>query len=224
MSESGALVTRSIELVVFDVGSVLVRAGRSWPEDAARAGYEVSPAQWAELRQRLDALPQRSTGAIGSERYFALAEEAVGGRFTAADFRRVSEASVGEEYPGIGEVFDLLELKGVPSALLSNSNEDEWARYFPAGSGELEFPNLARASHRFGSHLLGATKPDPRAFRAVERATGRRGSRVLFFDDRLENVEAAQQLGWLAELIDYTGDTAAQMLVLLDHYGISKPD
>lgn len=55
-------------------------------------------------------------------------------------------------------------------------------------------------------------KPDARAYRAVEVATGRAGQRILFFDDREENVSAARQCQWTATLIDHAGDAAAQML------------
>jgi FMN phosphatase YigB (HAD superfamily) len=57
-------------------------------------------------------------------------------------------------------------------------------------------------------------------FKEVERDTGRSGDAILFFDDRTENVEGARACGWTAELIDYTGDTADQLLDLLRQHAV----
>ena len=58
-------------------------------------------------------------------------------------------------------------------------------------------------------------KPDPRAYRHVERATNHAADRILYFDDTRDNVEGARAVGWTAELTGYTGDPAAQMLASL---------
>jgi 2-haloacid dehalogenase len=79
---------------------------------------------------------------------------------------------------------------------------------------------VARAVHRFASHLMRLEKPDPRVFAYVERETGYAAERILFFDDRVENVDAARAGGWMAELIDHTGDTAAQLFALLRRHRV----
>ena len=208
------------DLVVFDVGGVLVQAGRTWLEDAERSGFHVSPAWLEQFGERVRALPRRTTGEIDSEHYFVLFAEASGGVYTPEDARRISNASLIAEYPGIGRVFDALEAANIPSAVLCNVNDEEWSRFFPDHPVEAEFPTLVRARSRFASHLMGLAKPDARVFREVERGTGCSGDAILFFDDRLENVEGARASGWTAELIDYTGDTAGQLLGLLRQYGV----
>ncbi|MEU9267314.1 HAD-IA family hydrolase [Streptomyces sp. NPDC048251] len=58
------------------------------------------------------------------------------------------------------------------------------------------------------SARIGVNKPDKRAFEAALEAAGRpQPSKTLFVDDRLDNVEAAEQLGLQA--LHYTGDPAA---------------
>ena len=42
----------------------------------------------------------------------------------------------------------------------------------------------------------------------------------IYFDDLLDKVEGASAVGWTAELIDYTGDSAAQMLAILRRCGV----
>ena len=39
-----------------------------------------------------------------------------------------------------------------------------------------------------------------------------RADEVLFFDDLAENIDAARSLGWRAEQIDPSGDTAEQVV------------
>jgi FMN phosphatase YigB (HAD superfamily) len=67
-----------------------------------------------------------------------------------------------------------------------------------------------------------AAQPDPLAYATVEQETGHAGERILFFDDRTANVAAARSLGWTAEQIDHTGDTAAQLLGLLRRHGVTS--
>ena len=117
-------------------------------------------------------------------------------------------------------MFDALHGAQVRTAALCNVNDYEWARLFPEPPAVGDFPTLARIPDRFGSHLLGLAKPDPRIYREVERGTGCAGETILFFDDRAENVEAARACGWTAEVIDHTGDTAGQMLGHLRRHGV----
>jgi HAD superfamily hydrolase (TIGR01509 family) len=71
-------------------------------------------------------------------------------------------------------------------ACLSNTNALHWAR-FP------ELPELFDSS--FASNLTGFLKPDPEAFEHVLRELDVRADAVCFFDDLLQNVEAARALG-----------------------------
>ncbi len=211
---------RRFDLVVFDIGGVLVQAVGSWTEAHARAGLQFPPPSGARLEERLARLPKRNIGSVDSERYYTLFAEASEGVYSISDVRRIDDASLIGEYQGVGRVFDALAVVSIDTALLSNSNDAHWARLFAAAPGEPEFPALLRARHRFGSHLLGVLKPDPRAYRHVEDVTGHSGDRILYFDDVLEYVEAARNVGWTAEVIDHTADTAAQIMAFLRQHGL----
>lgn len=71
-------------------------------------------------------------------------------------------------------------------ACLSNTNSLHWAR-FP------ELPDLFDSI--FASHLTGFLKPDPEAFEHVLRELDVRAEAVWFFDDLLQNVDAARRAG-----------------------------
>jgi HAD superfamily hydrolase (TIGR01509 family) len=211
-----------IILVVFDIGGVLVHAGRTLADDIQQAGYTVGQSWLEAFESRLAALPRRSTGAIENARYLPLFVTASNGLFSLEDAQRISDASLRTEYENIGAVLDALENADVATASLSNANDGEWARLFPPSDAR-EFPTLARLRHRFSSHQLGYVKPDPRTFAAVEAKTAVAGASVLFFDDRIENIAAAREYGWQAELIDHEGDTANQMLRVLQQQGVIAP-
>ncbi len=209
-----------IRLVVFDVGSVLVDAGRSWQEDAARAGFPPDVAWWEEFERRLAALPSRTRGEIDNESFLRLFVEASRGRFSIEDARRITAATLGSEYPGVDHVFDALAVAGVATAALCNLNDADWRHLFDGPDAAQEYPSLARMQHRFGSHELSVAKPDPGAYRAVEAGTAIAPESILFFDDRIENVEAARERGWTAERVDPRADPPAQILGWLRYHEV----
>ncbi len=61
---------------------------------------------------------------------------------------------------------------------------------------------------RWMTHRLGATKPDPRAYRELELRLGVEPGEITFLDDSPANVEAAAAAGWQAELCRSTQDLA----------------
>lgn len=176
-------VTGPFELVVFDVGGVLVRTGRTWREDAALGGFDLDPAWVEAFESRLHGRPRLTLGEVSIEQHCDALAAASDGALTPQDVRRITAASLIAEYPSVGAVFDAVEAAGLDTALLMNLNEVEWSRYFPEDGAPSEFPTVGRARQRFASHLMGVAKPDRRAYQHVERATGRSGSEILFFDD-----------------------------------------
>src|SRR5262245_3678119 len=67
------------------------------------------------------------------------------------------------------------------------------------------------------SHLIGAAKPDPKAFAIACRELDAAPSECLLIDDALANAEAARGAGWNA--IHFKG--AAALRVELQEWGIS---
>ena len=211
---------RPFDLVVFDIGGVLVELARFWDGAAELAGLPFPGASRDAFDARVAALPSRDRGAVDSESYYVLFAEASEGVYSAADAARIDAAELVAEQPGIGGVFDVLDTVGVETVLLSNVNDAHWARFFAVPRGDEEFPTLLRARHRFASYILGMMKPDPAVYRHIEATTGFEASRILYFDDSSRYVTGARGLGWAAEVIDPSGDTAAQMLGHLRRLGV----
>ena len=72
------------------------------------------------------------------------------------------------------------------------------------------------------SHLVGLRKPAKAMYEYVERAAGLAPSGILFFDDVVENVEAARRRGWRAYRIDPApDDPIPQVRTILRECGIT---
>jgi hypothetical protein len=90
---SGSLGPIISGLYSLDIGGVLVKTVRSLLEAHQRAGLPFHPPSGPEFEARRATLPRRGIRTIGSERYLLLFSDASQAVYTAADVRRISEAS-----------------------------------------------------------------------------------------------------------------------------------
>jgi 2-haloacid dehalogenase len=83
-----------------------------------------------------------------------------------------------------------LRVKGVPVFSLTNfgSYSYEEAR------GKLDF--LSEFDREYVSGRMGVIKPDPQIYAMVEEDCGFAPDRLLFADDKAENIVAAARRGW----------------------------
>lgn len=89
-----------------------------------------------------------------------------------------------------------LQSKGVPVHALSNFGIESFAL------AKAHYPFLHDFDRVFVSGHLGVTKPDPRIYEMVEAATDLPPERLLFTDDRAENIAVASGRGWQTHLFD----------------------
>jgi putative hydrolase of the HAD superfamily len=216
---------RRPDLVVFDLGGVLVRIARSWREACETAGVRVHDAadEMPALAARRPWVLDYERGRIDRPAFLEGTRKAVAGAYTIEELRRIHDGWLIGEYPGVGEVLGGLETAGVPSAVLSNTNAAHWAEMVPPPPGPTRYPALRRVRHLVASHLIGARKPEPAAFARVEDVSGARGPGVVFFDDLPENLEAARDRGWRGVLVDPSGDPARQIRAALAGLGVGLP-
>jgi len=204
-----------IELVVFDLGGVLVRIARDWAEAHALADLPPHPIvedPAFHAGTRVVAAAHQS-GAVTPEQWAVEVARRSDGAYTKEQAFAVLDAWIIGEYLGVDAVFDALDAAEVSTAVLSNTNPRHWTH-------PLQAATRARAGHAHASHLLGALKPEPAIYERFEAATGAGASAILFFDDGPANVEAARARGWRAEHIDHEGDTATQLLAALRAHGV----
>src|SRR5438445_9778186 len=88
------------------------------------------------------------------------------------------------------ELQEKLRKGGYPTYIFSNTND------LAIGHIRRNFPFFANFDGYIFSYEHGAMKPDEKLYQVVERLAGAVGDRILFLDDRPENVAAASARGW----------------------------
>jgi glucose-1-phosphatase len=214
--------TANITLVCFDLGGVVVRICRSWREGCQRAGLPVRDgADHPDMRQRRRQLSHEyQSGRLDCGEFFNRMADATGTLYTPEEIRRIHDAWLIDQYPGIDTLLARLADR-IDTGILSNTNATHWAAMLPDRTdAPPRFPAVAIPRHKHASHLLGAAKPDPAIYRAFEAAAGHAGPNILFFDDLEENIAAARAAGWNARHIDPLADPPAQIAAELARHGI----
>lgn len=99
-----------------------------------------------------------------------------------------------------------LRAKGVPVFCLTNfgSHSYEEAR------DKLDF--LSEFDREYVSGRLGVSKPDPRIYQAVEEDCGLPPDRLIFTDDKADNIVAAARRGWRTHQFESWQGWAARLV------------
>lgn len=212
-----------IRLVVFDLGGVIVRICRSWPEACAAAGVPVRDG-WDDpdaraARRELRIMHEQ--GRIDCGGFFEQLAATSPGLYSPDEVRRIHVAWTLGEYPGAGALIARLNSMGLDTGVLSNTNHSHWMRLAPpAHLPADEYPTPRTVKHLYASHLMGLSKPDAAIYHEVAHRTGFEPGSILFFDDMEENAAGARSAGWRAHRVDHSGDTAAEIARVLEEMGI----
>jgi 2-haloacid dehalogenase len=98
-----------------------------------------------------------------------------------------------------------LRAQGVPVFALTNFGIGSFAY------ARTKYPFLDEFDRRYVSGHMGVIKPDPRIYEMVEEDCGVAPERLLFADDRPDNIRAAEARGWKAHLFDGAEGWAARL-------------
>lgn len=195
----------SIEAVVFDIGNVLIEWNPERVYDAA-----IGADRRAELFASVDLHGMNERVDLGENFHAQVSALARAHPERAAEImlwhdRWIEMAS--PEIPRSGRLLRALKARRVPVYALSNFGVEtfEIARaHYPVFS---EFDALFVSGH------LRMAKPDAPIYERLERETGMAPERLLFTDDRADNIAAARARGWQTH--HFTGpEGLAERLVL----------
>lgn len=175
--------------VVFDLGKVLINF------DYGRAAEALAPLtriDAASIRQLIDQSPllnQFETGLISFDQLLGIFTQETGYRGDVKTFH-TAFGDIFSEIPPMVELHRQLHARGIPTHVLSNTNEIavEWVRK--------GFPFFAHFNSYIYSHEVRAMKPAPAIYEALESSAGFTGPDLLYIDDRPENIDAAIERGW----------------------------
>ncbi len=178
-----------ISAVLFDIGGVLIELN-GLPSLAKLLDSEQSHDEIYKNWMSSPAVIAHETGKISSD---AFAEQIVNHlniNLSPDAFMANFATWIVGTFPN---TFDLLH--AIPShitlAALSNTSEAHWVHVEATGLTE----NL---DHLFLSHEIGYLKPDHQAFEAAAKGLQLPAEEIIFFDDNIDNVNAANAFGFKA--------------------------
>jgi 2-haloacid dehalogenase len=193
-----------IGAVVFDIGNVLLRWDPEGfydrvigPERRERLFAEVDLSAMNAQVDRGESLERMVTETAAAHPGWA-------GEIALWRDRWIEMAS--PEIPESVAVLQALRARGVPVFALSNFGVETFAL------AERQYRWLTEFDRRYISGHLGVMKPDPMIYRIVEADCGIAPERLLFADDRAENIRAAEARGWQGHLFDGPKSWTARLL------------
>ena len=204
---------RAPEALLFDLGRVLIdidfnRAIAAW------APYSALPPDVLHACFKQDLQYDRhERGEISAQQYFDHLATTLQLDAT------TEQIEAGWNAIFVGEITPTRQwvesLKGVlPCHAFTNTNASHMACWSQA------FPRVVSALDRiFASHQLGLRKPERAAFDRVCSLIGKDAGSILFFDDLIDNVQAAQDAGLQAVWVRSPDDVAAAFQAL----GYARP-
>jgi HAD superfamily hydrolase (TIGR01509 family) len=177
------------EVVVFDLGKVLVDFDYSI---AARRIATRSTMPPPDVQRFIDHSPllfQYETGLVTRQDFFDEIQKETGFQGDIEEFSRF----FADIFFPMEEMIALhagLRQRGVPTFIFSNTND------LAIEHIRRNFPFFAHFNGYVLSYEHGAMKPNAKLYEVVEQITGRRHEKILYVDDRPENVEAGAARGW----------------------------
>jgi len=174
----------SIDVVLFDVGNVLIRLNydrifRIWAEPGNH-----DPVKLRSKFEITEAFCEYERGHIGTEEYLVTLNQMLGTDLELAKFREGWNAIFDGEIDSMAELLDDVRDRARIHAF-SNTNVDHVTVFG-------EYSRLLDKFERvFVSNDVGERKPDKAAFDKVIGEIGVAPARVLFLDDVQDNVDGA---------------------------------
>jgi glucose-1-phosphatase len=190
------------DALLFDLGRVVIDID-----------FNLAFAKWAEyaccdqavIAQRFsydDAYKRHERGEIDADEYFTALRLALGVEIPDTQLLEGWNAIFIGEMPGISPLL-ADAARRFPLYAFSNSNREHelcWSRRF---TGVLRY-----FREIYVSSTIGLRKPEAEAYNYVVKAIGTSAERIVFFDDVLENVDAARACGLQAFQVKSATDVA----------------
>jgi HAD superfamily hydrolase (TIGR01509 family) len=194
--------------IIFDLGKVLVDFDYSV---AARKVAARSTKQLPDLQHFLGSssiLVRYESGLLTRQQFFEEMRQATGFTGSLEEF----SADFADIFVPIAPMIELheeLRARGFLTYIFSNTNDlaIEHVRH--------NFPFFQHFDGYIFSYEVGAMKPQPEIYAAMEQMSGKSGADLVYIDDRLENTEAGRARGWRAILHETPEKTRAALEKLL---------
>jgi glucose-1-phosphatase len=177
------------EVVVFDLGKVLLDFDYTHAAEGIAARGTITPRGVKDLINQSPLLFRYETGLMTKQEFYEAIRKETGFKGDIAEFGNIF-GDIFEPMPEMIELHAALQKSGIPTFIFSNTNElaiDHIRKEYPFFNG-------------FTGYILsyehGAMKPQQKLYEVVESKTGLRREKIIYLDDRLENIEAGLMRNW----------------------------
>ena len=196
------------KIVAFDLGKVLLdfdymrAAGKLLPLCG------VFPLKVLGILTGSGLLESLELGEIGDDEFYEEVARLTKFKGTREDFME----AFGNIFTPIDEMISFhseLKRSGVKTYLFSNTNDTavKWISE--------HYPFYNDFDGYFLSYKLKVAKPSDAFYVALEEATGKKGSDIIYIDDKKENIEAALKRGWQGVVFNTSHKVIPQVKALL---------
>ncbi len=175
--------------VVFDLGKVLVDFDYSIAARKVAARSSKAPEDLHMFLSSSPFLVEYESGRLTRKQFFDAVREAVGFHGDITEFGKFFAEIFSPIEPMIA-LHAELRRRGLPTYIFSNTND------LAVEHVRRDFPFFGHFDGYILSYEVGAMKPQPQIYEALEKMSGRRGAEIVYIDDRLENVQAGSARGW----------------------------
>lgn len=205
------------EIVVFDLGGVLVRICRSPQEALEAVGFRSSESiEFSEPNTYVRLNRRYQSGQIPLTEFLEETGKLLRSEVPSDALLAAHDRILIGEYLGALEVVSALQAQGVKTCVLSNTCARHWTKLS-------EFSAVKQAS-KDGCYLsfeLGLVKPDVEIYRYVEAELGKTGASIGFIDDSVDNIQAASKLGWQAIHVEHERENSVALGAALAKMGFT---
>ena len=179
--------------VLFDLGNVFIRID---PSNSIRIFEKLSGQSYAHLEQYFSsssAFHRYERGEITNREFYESSRQDLNLDISIGQFKALWQNIFSLDHSMVA-FLQIIRIQYV-CAILSNTNP--WHMEYC----ERHYPFLSLFEYHFYSHLLGTVKPEKRIFEIVLNRLKTLPENICFIDDQLDNVEAAEKLGF--QIIHY---------------------
>tara|TARA_R110002049_G_scaffold2750_7_gene22086 strand:- start:26228 stop:26878 length:651 start_codon:yes stop_codon:yes gene_type:complete len=186
----------SIQFVYFDLGNILVRFDEQIACANASNLFDVAAEKIHAAVYGSGQQTRYEHGELSGEEFATSIREQVGRTIQQMPTQRLLDALSDMFTPidSMQQIVHSVHQAGVPFGILSNTCAAHWDWIT-----RQQWPVMQEAYREtILSFEAGAMKPNKRIYQLAEASAEVARERILFVDDRTENVQAAKQRGWQA--------------------------
>ena len=202
---------KDTETIIFDLGEVIIDLDSKRVIDQFQKQSDKSAEDIIRLISKSQDLIDYEVGKMTDAEFCQVVNELLSIELSQASFEAIWNSFLG--IIKLDKLYLMLDLKEKFNVLILSNTNAIHQRAFDRRVGELiPSKTMADMVHTaYYSHELGLRKPDPHIYQKVIDLQNLNPAKTIFFDDRLENITAAQDSGIQAIQVTYSDQILDQL-------------